>query len=51
MMSCIVDGGIIMSKVLGDPAILPQQVLLFRAYVRLLFEPGAVPLPQGTSAA
>lgn len=41
MMSCVVDGGIIMSKVLNDPAILPQQVLMFRSYVRLLFKPSA----------
>lgn len=52
MINCIVDGGIIMSKVLGDPAILPQQVLLFRAYIRLLFEPGlASAQPQQTTAA
>ena len=38
MMSCIVDGGIIMSKALEDPAILPQQVLLFRSYIKLLFQ-------------
>jgi TetR/AcrR family transcriptional repressor of nem operon len=38
MMSCIVDGGIIMSKALGDPGILPQQVLLFRSYIKLLFQ-------------
>ena len=37
MMSCIVDGGIIMSKVLRDPQILPQQVLMFRAFVKLVF--------------
>jgi TetR/AcrR family transcriptional repressor of nem operon len=38
MMSCIVDGGIIMGKTLGDTAILPQQVLLFRSYIKLLFQ-------------
>lgn len=38
MMSCIVDGGIIMSKALGDPSILPRQILLFRSYVKLLFQ-------------
>lgn len=43
MVSCIVDGGIIMSKVLGDPSILPKQVLLFRSYVKLLFNPDAKP--------
>ena len=49
MMSCVVDGGIIMSKVLNDPAILPQQVLMFRSYVRLLFKPGAA-AAQGVAA-
>lgn len=43
MLSCIVDGGIIMSKTLGDPAILPRQILMFRSYVKLLFQP-AVPI-------
>ena len=37
MVSCIVDGGIIMSKVLSDPSILPNQVLVFRTCVKLLF--------------
>lgn len=37
MLSCIVDGGIIMSKVLSDPGILPRQVLMFRTYVKLAF--------------
>ena len=49
MMSCVVDGGIIMSKVLNDPAILPQQVLMFRSYVRLLFKPDAA-VAQGVAA-
>lgn len=43
MMSCIVDGGIIMSKVLRDPQILPRQVLLFRTFVKLLFSPQTAP--------
>lgn len=42
MMSCVVDGGIIMSKVLSDPSILPQQILMFRSYIKLLFSPAAV---------
>jgi AcrR family transcriptional regulator len=37
MLSCVVDGGIIMSKVLSDPGILPRQVLMFRNYVKLAF--------------
>jgi len=39
MISCIVDGAIIMGKALNDPAILPRQILLFRSYIRLLFQP------------
>jgi AcrR family transcriptional regulator len=39
MVSCIVDGAIIMGKALDDPAILPRQILLFRSYIRLLFQP------------
>lgn len=39
MVSCIVDGGIIMSKTLADPLILPRQIMLFRSYVKLLFAP------------
>ena len=41
MMSCLVHGSIIMSKVLDDPAILPRQVLGFRDYIKLIFLPAA----------
>ena len=37
MLSCIVDGGIIMSKVLNDPQRLASQVLAYRAFVKLQF--------------
>ena len=37
MLSCVVDGGIIMSKALNDPRRLERQVLAFRAFVKLLF--------------
>lgn len=37
MLSCVVDGGIIMSKTLGDPSRLGRQVLAFRSFVKLLF--------------
>ena len=37
MISNIAEGGIIMSKVLRDPQILPQQILLVRSYIKLLF--------------
>lgn len=37
MFSCVVDGGIIMSRALGDPSRLTRQVLAFRSFVKLLF--------------
>ena len=39
MLSCVVDGGIIMSKTLRDPAQLAKQVRLYRSYIKLLFTP------------
>jgi TetR/AcrR family transcriptional repressor of nem operon len=39
MVSSTVDGGIILSKALGDPKALPRQVMLYRAFVRAVFEP------------
>ena len=39
MVSCVVDGGIIMSKTLNDPKRLERQILAFRTFVKLLFEP------------
>jgi TetR/AcrR family transcriptional repressor of nem operon len=41
MLSTIVEGGIVMAKALGDPSVLPRQVLLQRTYIRLLFTPAA----------
>ena len=37
MLSCVVDGAIIMSKTLGDPSRLTRQVLAFRSFVKLIF--------------
>jgi TetR/AcrR family transcriptional repressor of nem operon len=37
MVSNTVEGGIILSKALHDPSILPQQVMLMRNYFKLLF--------------
>ena len=37
MFNCLVDGSIIMAKGLGDPAILPRQVLAYRTFVRTVF--------------
>jgi len=37
MVSALVDGGIIISKVVHDKDVLPNQVMLFRAFVRSIF--------------
>ncbi|MCP4333455.1 MAG: TetR/AcrR family transcriptional regulator [Gammaproteobacteria bacterium] len=37
MLSSVIEGGIIMSKVLKDRNVLPNQILQFRNYVRLVF--------------
>jgi len=39
---CSIDGGIIMSKALGQPGVLPEQMLMARNYVKMLFHPVAV---------
>nr|WP_245157627.1 TetR/AcrR family transcriptional regulator [Brevundimonas sp. A19_0] len=39
MISNTVEGGIILSKALGEPDVLPDQILLLRSYLRLLFSP------------
>jgi AcrR family transcriptional regulator len=39
MLSVVVDGGIILSKVLRDRDYLPRQVLLYREFVRTIFQP------------
>lgn len=39
MLSVVVDGGIILSKVLRDKDYLPRQVLLYREFVRVIFQP------------
>jgi len=38
---CSIDGGIIMSKALGKPKVLPEQMLMARSYIKLLFSPAA----------
>jgi TetR/AcrR family transcriptional regulator, transcriptional repressor for nem operon len=37
MLSAAADGGIILSKSLSDPSILPRQILLVRQFVKLIF--------------
>lgn len=39
MVTNTVEGGIILSKAMRDPAILPAQVMLMRSYIKLLFQP------------
>jgi len=37
--TCAIDGGILLSKSLGDPAVLPQQIMMARRYVKMVFQP------------
>lgn len=37
MLSAVADGGIILSKSMHDPSLLPRQILQYRAYVKLVF--------------
>ena len=39
MLSCVVDGAIIMSKTLNDPKKLERQILMFRTCIKLMFAP------------
>jgi TetR/AcrR family transcriptional regulator, transcriptional repressor for nem operon len=41
MVSAVVEGGLLMSRAMGDPKITAQQILLMRSYVKLLFSPTA----------
>lgn len=37
MLSAVADGGIILSKTLGQPRHLPDQIMLYRSFIRLVF--------------
>jgi AcrR family transcriptional regulator len=37
MLSAVVDGGIVLSKSLAQPKHLPEQVMIYRSFVRLVF--------------
>lgn len=39
MISTLVEGGLILGRALGDPTILPRQVLLYRNLIRRIFTP------------
>jgi AcrR family transcriptional regulator len=41
MVCCVIDGGIIMAKGLAMPNVLPEQILMLRTHIKLLFQPGA----------
>ncbi|WP_112807235.1 TetR/AcrR family transcriptional regulator [Ensifer sp.] len=42
MVSTVIEGGIILSKALKEPQNLPAQLLIFRTFVRLLFQPATL---------
>jgi AcrR family transcriptional regulator len=46
MLSCVVDGAIIMSKVLHEPNRLERQVMAFRTFVQLAFSPATATAPR-----
>lgn len=37
MLSSVVDGGIVLSRTLANPSHVPEQIMLYRAFVKLLF--------------
>ncbi|WP_160119178.1 hypothetical protein [Sphingosinicella microcystinivorans] len=37
MLSALADGGIILSRVLDQPRLLSEQILLYRTFIRLVF--------------
>lgn len=39
MVSSVIEGGIVMSRAVGEPHITAQQVILLRSYLKLLFSP------------
>lgn len=39
MVSTLVEGGIILSRVLHDGTIMPRQIMLYREFVRTVFSP------------
>ncbi|AFL49307.1 TetR/AcrR family transcriptional repressor of nem operon [Sinorhizobium fredii] len=43
MVSTVLEGGIVLSKALKEPKSLPDQLLVFRSFVRLLFQPAVQP--------
>lgn len=40
MVSTVIEGGLVLGRATGERALLPNQLMLLRNYIRLLFEPG-----------
>lgn len=51
MIACSIDGGIIMSKTLADPSVLPEQMLMARHHLKMIFQPVAVHAVREAAAA
>ena len=41
MAATLVEGGLVLGRLLKDPTILPRQILLYRDLVRFIFAPQA----------
>ena len=41
MISSTVEGGIVMSRAVGEPKVLAEQIVLLRSYIKLLFSPAS----------
>ncbi len=39
MVSTVIEGGLVMGRALANPAATSQQIMLFRSYIKLLFQP------------
>lgn len=39
MVSAVIEGGLVMSRAVGDPKLTARQIMLLRSYVKLLFTP------------
>jgi TetR/AcrR family transcriptional repressor of nem operon len=39
MISTVIEGGIALAKIVREPALLPQQIMMLRTFIRLLYSP------------
>ena len=42
MVSAVADGGLVLGRALGEPKLVAQQIMLYRRFVELAFEPEPV---------